>query len=95
MNDSLELRKQKYQRMIELSQIARQRYLDAGGDPRRSSGTLHGNDRLTEEERQEFFTLGQQLSGFYIKDGYAHHLGKTWKLSDDSPSLKEELNSVI
>jgi hypothetical protein len=26
---------------------------------------------LTEEERRELFTLGRELSGFYVKDGYA------------------------
>ncbi|HBL11988.1 MAG TPA: hypothetical protein DD379_11375 [Cyanobacteria bacterium UBA11162] len=91
MIDSTELRNQVYQRMIKLCQIARQRYLEAGGDPRRSSGTLHRNDYLTDEEQQEFLVLGRKLSGFYIKDGYAHHLGKSWKLPDDSPLLKDEV----
>ena len=83
MTNSTE-RKQQYERFKELFELGRQRYLDAGGDPRRSSGSLHGNDHLTEVERQEFFTLGRQLSGFYVKDGYAHHLGESWKLPDDS-----------
>lgn len=47
--------------MIELCQIARQRYLDADGDAKISSGTLHNNNYLTEQERNEFFILGRQL----------------------------------
>lgn len=91
MSNLTELQKKKYERMIELSNLAIQRRLDLGakGDTRRRSGRK-GDDYLTEAERQEFFTLGRQLSGFYVKDGYAHHLGESWKLPDDSPLLKDE-----
>ena len=85
MTQPTELRKQKYERFKELFAISRQRYLDAGGDPRRSSGSLHNNGYLTDQELKELFTLGRELSGFYVKDGYAHCQGKTWKLPDDSP----------
>ncbi|MCL1470833.1 hypothetical protein [Argonema antarcticum] len=50
---------------------------------------------LTEQERQEFFALGRQLSGFQVKDGYAYHLGESWKLPDDSPSQKKEVKSEV
>ncbi|MCL1475178.1 hypothetical protein [Argonema antarcticum] len=95
MSNATQLPNQQYQRMIELCEIARQRYLDAGGDPKRSSGTLHGNEHLTEEERKEFFALGRQLSGFKVKDGYAYHLGESWKLLDDLPSQKKEVKSEV
>jgi hypothetical protein len=62
VSNKLELPKQQYQRTIELCQLARQRYLAAGGDPKKSSGTLHNNDCLTEEERQEFLSLVRQLA---------------------------------
>jgi hypothetical protein len=56
------LNKQQYQRMVELCQLSRQRYLEAGGNPKLSSGTLHHNDYLTDTEKQEFFQLGKQLT---------------------------------
>jgi hypothetical protein len=87
MND---LRKQKYERFKELFEIARQRYLDAGGDPKHSSGTLHKNDYLTDEERQELFKLGSELSGDRIVGGYIHSQGRMWKLPDNSPLLNQE-----
>lgn len=91
MNDTLELRKQQYERFKELFAIARRRYLEAGGDPRRSSGSLHRNGHLTKEEQKELFALGAQLSGFYVKDGYAHCQGRSWKLPDNSSLLKEQV----
>ncbi|CAA9307684.1 hypothetical protein AVDCRST_MAG92-5595 [uncultured Coleofasciculus sp.] len=78
------LQQQQYQRMIELSTLARQRYLEAGGEPRRASGSLHGNSYMTAEEKQEFLALGRQLSGIYVKDGYAHCQGRSWKLPENS-----------
>jgi hypothetical protein len=95
MSNTTQLPNQQYQRMIELCQIARQRYLDAGGDPRHSSGTLHGNEYLTQEEKEEFFVLGRQLSGFQLKDGYAYYLGESWKLADDSPLQKKDVKSEV
>lgn len=93
MSNTTELRKQQYERFKELFAIARQRYLDAGGDPRRSSGSLHGNGHLTDEERKELFALGAQLSGFYVKDSYGHCQGRSWKLPDNSPLLKEQVRA--
>ena len=51
------LRQQKARRMTELGRLARQRYLDAGGDPLRSANENY----LTEEERQEYLELGRQV----------------------------------
>lgn len=93
MNDSIELQKQQYERFKELFAINRQRYLENGGDPRRSSGSLHNNGHLTEEELKELFTLGRKLSGFHVKDGYAHCQGRTWKLPENSPLLKEQIEA--
>ena len=88
-----ELRKQKYERFKELFALSRQRYLDAGGDPRRSSGSLHNNVYLTDQELKELFELGRELSGFYVKDGYAHSQGRSWKVPDDSPLLNQDTKS--
>jgi hypothetical protein len=94
MSDLTELRKQQYQRMIELSELAIQRRLEleAAGDTRRRSGRK-GDDYLTEEERKEYFELVRQLSGMQIIDGYIHCQGKSWKLPDDSPLLKEQVEA--
>lgn len=93
MTDSNELKKQKYERFKELFALARQRYLDAGGDPQRSNGSLHNNDYLTDEERKELSVLGRQLSGIRIIDGYVHCQGKSWKLPEDSPLLEEQVEA--
>jgi hypothetical protein len=93
MKPLTELQKQQYERMIELSNKAHQRYLDAGGDPQRASGSLHGNSYMTDEEKQEFLALGRQLSGTYVKDGYVHCQGRSWKLPENSPLLKEQVEA--
>ncbi len=80
MREPTELKKQQYQRMIELSDLARQRYLDAGGDPRRCPSGRKGDDYLTDEERLEFFELGRQVFGVRIVDGEVHCQGRSWKL---------------
>lgn len=91
MTESTELKKQQYERFKELFALGRERYLDAGGDPRRSNGSHRGNDYLTDKERKELAELGRKLSGFYVKDGYAHCQGRSWKLPENSPLLKEQV----
>lgn len=72
----------KYQRMMQLSDLARQRYLEAGGDPQRAADDRH----LTDAERKEFLELGRQLSGVQIIDGVVHCQGRSWKLTKASLS---------
>jgi hypothetical protein len=55
------LKQQQIQRILELSKLAKQRYLDAGGDPHLSVGTFNNNDTLSEAERQEFLNLANQV----------------------------------
>ena len=93
MSDSNELKKQQYERFKELFALARQRYLDAGGDPQRSNGSLHNNEYLTEQERKELSILGRKLSEIRIVDGYVHCQGKSWKLPENSPLLQEEIEA--
>ena len=50
-------REQKGHRMLELFAAARQRYLDAGGNPHRSANEKY----MTKEEQQEFLELGRQV----------------------------------
>lgn len=61
MRNPTELEKQQYERFKELFALSRQRYLEAGGDPRKCPSGLKGDDYLTDEERQELFELGQQI----------------------------------
>lgn len=55
-------------RLGELMAIARQRFLDAGGDPRHPPSGLKGDDYMTDEERQEALTIARSLfNDEYIK----------------------------
>lgn len=90
MTESKELRKQKYQRFKELFALSRQRYLDAGGDPRRSSGSLQGNDYLTDDERKELLALGRELGGVRIIGDEVHTAGRYWKIPAKSTNNQEQ-----
>jgi hypothetical protein len=57
MKEQPALLKQKYQRLREIFALARQRYLEAGGDPLRPTD----NRYLTDEEKQEAFEIGMQV----------------------------------
>lgn len=61
MTQPTHLKRQQYQRLTEIFDTARQRYLDAGGDPTRSSGSLYGDEFLSDEEKAEIRSLGKQL----------------------------------
>jgi hypothetical protein len=66
---------QQSQRMGELGKIARQRYLEAGGDPYRGAD---GNQWLTEEERQEYLRLARQV---FDEESISNYIKKhgTWR----------------
>ena len=68
MRKPTELEKQQYARLHEILLTGRQRYLEAGGDPRRCPSGRHGDDYLTDEERQEALELGRKLFGNAVKD---------------------------
>lgn len=55
--------------------------MDAGGDLRSCPSGMHGNDYLTDQERQEAVMLMQKLAGIHIKDEYAYCQGRSWKLA--------------
>lgn len=80
MREPTQLEKQQYQRMIELSDIVRQRYLDAGGNPRRSADEKY----MTAEEKQEFFKLGRLVFDVQVSDGKVNCQGRSWNLSVSS-----------
>lgn len=82
MRQQTELEKHQDARLAEIAALGRQRYLDAGGDPRCCPSGRHGDDYLTDEEREEALMLIRKLAGIYVKDGYVHCQGRSWKLPD-------------
>ena len=68
-------KQQKGRRMKELFDIAQQRYLDAGGEPRKS---VNCNEWLTQEELQEFSNLSCHV---VTDEDIANYLKKhgTWR----------------
>lgn len=63
-----DIRRQQDQRLGELMAIARQRFLDAGGDPRHPPSGLKGDDYMTDAEREEALTIARSLfNDEYIK----------------------------
>lgn len=77
-----EMQKHEYDRLVEITALGRQRYLEAGGDPRSCPSGRNGDDFLTDEERQEAFMLMRKLAGITVKDGYVQCQGRSWKLPD-------------
>ncbi|MFN6564809.1 MAG: hypothetical protein RMY28_034125 [Nostoc sp. ChiSLP01] len=61
MTQSNTIRHQQAQRILELFAIARQRYLDAGGNPQRTPSGFKEDDYMTDEERQEALVLVRQI----------------------------------
>lgn len=53
--------KEKIKRLNELAKISRQRYLENGGNPHFSVGSLNNNDCLNEAEKEEFANLFKQI----------------------------------
>lgn len=76
-----ELQETQETRLQELINIARQRYLKAGGDPRRCPIGRKGDDYMTDEERQEAMILMRQIAGVRIIGEQVHCQGRTWNLS--------------
>ena len=61
------LRQQQSLRLGELAKLARNRYLEAGGDPHQAA---NGNEWLTERERQEYLSLARQVFDRESIDNY-------------------------
>lgn len=61
MREPTELEKKQYQRLREIFSRGRQRYLNAGGNPRLSAGSLNGQDYLSDAEKKEILELGRQV----------------------------------
>lgn len=93
MREPTELQKKQEARLQELCDIDRQRYLDAGGNPRRCPSGRKGDDYMTDEERQEAIMLMRQIAGVRIIDDEVHCQGRYWKLPVDSPLRKGTVES--
>jgi hypothetical protein len=79
-----ELQKKQEARLQELINIAKQRYLDAGGDPKRCPTGRKGDDYMTDEEREEAMLLMRQSVGVRIIGDEVHCQGRSWKLLANS-----------
>ena len=86
MKEQTDLQKQQDVRLAEIMALGRQRYLEAGGDPKRCPSGRNGDDYLTDQERQEALILIRKLAGISVKDGYVHCQGRSWKLPGNDES---------
>lgn len=80
MREPNELEKQQYERFKELFAISRQRYLEAGGDPRKRPSGRKGDDYLTDEERKELYSIGRQIFGVVTNGDEIQCQGQSWKI---------------
>ncbi len=76
MRKPTELEQQQYERLVELSHLARQRYLEAGGDPHRAAD----ESLLSGEEKTEFLKLGRQVFGVQLSDAEVICQGRSWSI---------------
>ncbi|MBK5647143.1 MAG: hypothetical protein I4N51_08605 [Acinetobacter sp.] len=87
-----DLQQKQLARFREILDTGKQRYVDAGGNPRHYRAGI-GEDYLTNEERQEASWLTRQMFGITVEDGYAHCQGRSWELLDNSSFLKRRIES--
>lgn len=80
-----DIRRQQDRRLGELMAIARQRFLDAGGDPQHPPSGLKGDDYMTDAEREEALTIARSL----FNDQYI----KTYLENKRQNNLQPQINS--
>lgn len=93
MQEWTEQQKQKFTRFQEILEAGKLRYAKAGGNPQHYRAGFKDQDYLTDEERQEAAEIMRQMFGVTIKDGYVYCQGRSWKLPENSPLLKEQIES--
>lgn len=93
MKDWTEQQKEKFTRFQEILDTGKQRYIEATGNHKGYRAGFKGEDYLTNEERQEAAQIMRQMFGVTIKDGYVNCQGRSWKLPDNSPLLKEQIET--
>ena len=93
MRELTELQKKQEARLQELINLAKQRYLDAGGNPNHCPSGRKGDDYMTDEERLEAMILMRQSVGIRIIGDEVHCQGRTWKLPENSPLQQVSVDS--
>ena len=93
MKEMTELQKQQDAKLNEILTLGWQRYLNAGGDPQRYLSGRHGDDYLTNEERQEALSLARKIAGITVKDAYVYYQGRSWQLPDNSNKQQDKVKS--
>lgn len=94
MKQLTELQKKQEARLQELINIARQRYLDAGGNPQRCPSGRKNDDYMTDQEREEAMVLMRKSAGIRIIGDEVQCQGRSWKLPVDSSLRKNAVESV-
>lgn len=93
MENWTEEQRQRFAKFQAILAAGKQRFVEAGGNPKQYRAGFKGKDYLTDEERQEAVQIMRQMFGVTIKDGYAHCQGRTWKLPGNSSLLKEQIEA--
>ncbi|MBX9253137.1 hypothetical protein H1Q63_04045 [Desmonostoc muscorum CCALA 125] len=88
-----EKQKQKYARFQEILEIGKQRYVEAGGNPKHYRAGFKGQDYLTDEERKEANRIMRQMFGISIANGYVSCQGRSWQLPENSPLDKKQVEA--
>ncbi|MCC5625302.1 hypothetical protein [Nostoc sp. CHAB 5715] len=81
-------KQEQIRRLLELGSIARQRHLDSGGNPHLVVGSLNNNDTLSEEEKQEFLKLANQI---FDDESIANYLKKNGNWQEKFIAMKESM----
>jgi hypothetical protein len=66
-------------RLQALMALARERYLRAGGDPKRCPSGRQGDDFLTENERQEALLLMRHSAGAQVMEKEVYCQERVWQ----------------
>ncbi|MDZ8026626.1 MAG: hypothetical protein RMY36_017535 [Nostoc sp. SerVER01] len=88
-----EEQKQKYARFQEILEIGKQRYVEAGGNPRYYRAGFKGQDYLTDGERKEATRIMRQMFGISIANGYVYCQGRSWELPENLPLDKKQVEA--
>ncbi|MBD2411319.1 hypothetical protein FACHB389_20855 [Nostoc calcicola FACHB-389] len=93
MANLTEKQKQKYARFQEILEIGKQRYVEAGGNPKHYRAGFKGQDYLTDEERKEATRIMRQMFGISIVNGYLSCQGHSLQLPENSPLDKKQVEA--
>lgn len=95
MSELTESQKQKFAKFQEILDRGKQRYIEAGGNPRHYRAGFKGQDYLTDEEREEAAEIMRQMFGVTIKDGYVYCQGRSWKIPENSSEIESQIETNL